>query len=122
MKNKKSILLTIALVSLVGLFFIFPLAQALPMPPATDVGLSNKSVTEILTKVVTWLLGIVGIIALISFIVAGIMYLVSAGSDKMVESAKKTMTYALVGIAVVLSSYVIVKAVDKIINVTSGTP
>ncbi|MBU2028833.1 hypothetical protein KJ761_03005, partial [Patescibacteria group bacterium] len=102
MKNKKKILSGVLLIVLIGLFFILPAVQAagggVELPQET--GLSQKTVKEILTKLLTWLLEIVGIIAIIGFVVSGIMYLVSAGNDEMITKAKKYMGYCLMGIAV----------------------
>jgi hypothetical protein len=117
MKNKKKILIVILLVFLVGVFFLLPVVQAgngVELPATTE--LSNVKIKTILTSLLTWLLGIVGVIALIGFVVSGIQYIVASGNDKMIESAKKNMTYSLIGITVVLASYVIIQALDALIK------
>ena len=122
MKNKKKILLAMLLVFLLGAFFIFPTVQAangVTIP--TDTGLSSKTIAEILTTFLKWLLTIVGIIAVIGFVISGIQYIVASGNDKVIESAKKNMMYSLIGITVALASYIIVKAIDSILKATIGT-
>jgi len=117
MKNKKKILLGILLIFFIGTFFILPavqVANGLTLPSGT--GLSEKTFKEILTKFLTWLLGIVGIIAIMGFVISGIMYLISTGNDEMITKAKTYMSYCLIGVVVALSSYVIVKLIDSILN------
>jgi len=126
--NKKKILYAMLLVFLIGVFFILPKAQAegLPLYEAAgsgvdltavkESGLADTKIETILEKFLTWLLGVVGIIALIGLVVSGIIYLISAGNDEMITKAKKYMTYCLVGIVVVLASFVIVKALDTLIK------
>jgi hypothetical protein len=117
MKNKKKILLGILLAFIIGSFFILSAVQgANGVTLPTNTGLSSKTIAEILTKLLNWLLEIVGIIALIGFVVSGIMYLISAGNEEMVTKAKKYMTYCLVGITVVLASFVIIKTIDTILK------
>jgi hypothetical protein len=89
-----------------------PLGIVLP----TNTGLSEKTIAEILTNLLTWLLQVVGVIALIGFVVSGIQYIVATGNDKMVESAKKNMTYSLIGITVALASFVVIQALDAMLN------
>ena len=86
----------------------------------TGTGLSNKTVVQILTQLLNWLLEIVGIIAILGFVVSGIMYLVSAGNEEMVTKAKKYMMYCLIGIIVALASFVVVKTIDSILNASIG--
>jgi len=65
-------------------------------------------------RYVNYALTFVGLIAVIVFIYAGFLYLTSAGDAKKADEAKKAMTYAVIGILVILLSYVIVKAVIDI--------
>lgn len=127
MKNKKRILTVALLVFLIGLFFILPAVQAAAsdcdgksvvecIPTTVTTGLSSKPVKDILVNLLNWLLQIVGIIAIMGFVVSGIMYLVSAGNEEMIKNAKKYMLYCLVGVAVVLASFVVIKTIDAILN------
>lgn len=59
-----------------------------------------------------WLLIIAGVIAVIAFVISGIQYLVSAGNDSIIETAKRNMIYSIVGVIVMLSGLVIVNAID----------
>lgn len=50
-------------------------------------------------------------IAALFFVVGGITFLVSSGSPEKIEKAKKTITSAVIGIVIVLTSYLIVVSV-----------
>ncbi len=77
-----------------------------------------KSLTEIALRVLNFLLGIVGTLALIMLIVGGIMYVTSATStigeganEKKVSAAKSIVKYAIIGITIALAALVIVKQI-----------
>ena len=77
-----------------------------------QMGLPSSTVQSVLMSLLQWLLGIVGIIALISFIISGIQYFAAAGDETRVESAKRTMTYSIIGVIIVFASYVIIHAIN----------
>lgn len=117
MKKNKSIKKNIfaCLLLLLVSFACLSFAEAAVTMPATT-GLANRSVKEVLSGILKWMLGVVGIIALIGFSVSGIMYLVSAGNDDMAKKAKSAMKYSIIGIAVVLGSFVIIQALDRALS------
>jgi len=86
----------------------------------TDTGLSSSTVQDILLNLLKWLLMIVGIIALIGFVISGIQYILAAGSEKLMETAKRNMVYSTIGVVVVLAGLVIVKAIDAALRATSS--
>lgn len=77
-----------------------------PIAPTTIEG--------VLGSIMAYLQGIAGTIAVIFIIIGGIMYMISGGDKDMVERAKKTLIFAIVGLAIVLAAplfYTEVKAV-----------
>jgi hypothetical protein len=90
------------------------------MGGGTDVDTSlldeSLTLTQIALNFLDFLLAIVGVLALIMLIVGGIMYLTSAGDDKRIETAKKIVTYAIIGIAVALASLVIVRQISNLLT------
>jgi hypothetical protein len=85
----------------------------------TTTGLSDRSIKDILTNLLNWLLMIVGIIALIGFIISGIQYILAAGDEKLMELGKKNMLYSIMGIVVVMASLVVVQAIDYALRAQS---
>lgn len=70
-----------------------------------------KTITEILTTALNFLLSIVGIIAIIMLIIGGLMYLTSAGDEERMNKGKSIVVYSLIGITVALSALVLVTMV-----------
>lgn len=86
--------------------------NGLYIPTADETGLSDRPIRDILMNLLEWMLEIVGVIALIGFVISGIQYILAAGDEKLAETAKGNMKYSIMGIVVVLASLVIVQAVD----------
>ncbi|OGI31086.1 MAG: hypothetical protein A3G09_00055 [Candidatus Moranbacteria bacterium RIFCSPLOWO2_12_FULL_48_12] len=63
-----------------------------------------------------WLLAVFGMIAIIAFVISGIQYLISAGNEAMIETAKRNMMYSMLGVLVGLSGWVIIRAIDAALN------
>lgn len=60
-----------------------------------------------------YILGIVGSLTLLMFVVGGVQFMVSAGSTEAVSKAKKTIVAAIVGLLIVFSSWLIISFVIK---------
>jgi len=75
---------------------------------------ANNSIEAVLGNIMKYLQGIAGTIAVIFIIIGGIMYMISGGSKEMAERAKKTLIFAIAGLAIVLAAplfYTEIKAV-----------
>jgi len=66
-----------------------------------------------------WMLGIVGSLALLMFVYGGVMFLISAGSSERVTQAKGIILGAVIGIAIVFTSYMII---DFVFTATGANP
>jgi len=85
--------------------------------------LPNISTPEDLAKkVVNWLLGLVSVIALIVLIIGGFRYLTSGGNEKAMESAKNIITWAVVGLIIILCSAIIINVIISILGGSSTNP
>ncbi len=82
----------------------------------SGTGLSEKSIIEILTTFISWILGIFGFIALLGFIISGLQYIFATGDEGMAETAKRNMKYSIIGVIVALSGWIVIKAVDALLN------
>ncbi|QQS16209.1 MAG: hypothetical protein IPK84_02570 [Candidatus Moraniibacteriota bacterium] len=78
--------------------------------------LPSSSVATIVSGFMTWLLTILGFIAIIAFVISGIMYLTAAGNDGQIKAAKTAMTWSIVGVVVALVGYVIILAADFLLR------
>jgi hypothetical protein len=75
-------------------------------------GLPTGTIYGIIGATLSWLLAILGFIAVIGFVISGILYLTAAGDESQIEKAKNAMTYSIIGVIVALMGYVIVQAVN----------
>lgn len=91
-----------------GAGITFPTNTGLPDPPG--------GVLEILSNFFGWLLAVFGILAVGAFIISGVQYLISAGDDDMIKTAKRNMTWSIVGVLVGLSGWVIMQAINNALN------
>ena len=74
----------------------------------------KKDVPSFIKTLVNGLLYILGAVAIIVIIFAGIFYTTSMGDSKKITQAKDTLLYAVVGLTVAVISYSIVNFVLKI--------
>ena len=72
---------------------------------------SGISLTQILTNVLTFLTGLVGILSIIMLVIGALMILSSAGSEDRIDDGKKIVKYSIIGIVVAFAALVIVKQV-----------
>jgi type IV secretion system pilin len=74
-------------------------------------GNTGSRFTDIVFYLIRIALGITGIIAVAFIIYGGFRYITSAGNDEAAEGAKKTIINAIIGLIVVILSYVIISVV-----------
>lgn len=77
---------------------------------------SALTLSQISLNVLNFLLGIVGVLAIIMMVVGGIMYLTSAGDEDRIDNAKKIITYSILGVAISLASLVIVRQIASLLT------
>ena len=133
---------TILSITLIGVFCLLitfcatSIGQVTPNPPVPGSGVTSiptqgsglptnsvgsfgnpigtDTIEGVLGNIMSYLQGIAGAIAVIFIIIGGIMYMLSGGSKEMTERAKKTLIFAIAGLAIVLAApmfYTEIKAV-----------
>lgn len=118
MKSTKSIkqaLIVFALmIGALTLFSAIPDALAAgAIDPGTDKPdiVPGGSLRGLVLTIINYFLGFLGLLAVIMIIYGGVTYVTSAGNDESVGNAKKIIMYALIGIIVILLSFVVVNTV-----------
>lgn len=85
-----------------------------------------KTVNEFLGKVLSWLQGVLGMLALVMITIGGFMYITSAGDSGQTESAKKLITAAVIGFAIAIAAPSFLREVADILgwgaDVRAGLP
>lgn len=74
-------------------------------------GTGESSIGVLIKAVINILSVVVGIAAVIMIIISGFKYITSGGDSSGISSAKTTLVYALVGLAIVASAQLIVRFV-----------
>lgn len=96
-----------------------------PACPADSPDCGNYSLNDIVrtaVKVSEFILGIVGSLALLAFVAGGLMMMLSAGNAEWVKRGQQTLIGAVVGLAIVFTSYTIIYFVYKSLGIEfSGT-
>jgi len=104
---KKFVQSAVAVVSGVAVTLVPRIVLAASFPVLTPS--NGTDINAVLQRVVNFILGIAGGIAVIYLIWAGIQYI--TGGAKGAQAAKDAIVNAIIGVVVILLSYVIVNAV-----------
>ncbi len=86
-----------------------------PSAISTATG-GQGSFRQLALTIVNFFLTFLGLIAVVMIIYGGFLYVSAAGNQEKIESAKKIIMYAVIGIVVILLSFAIVNTV-----LTAGT-
>jgi type IV secretion system pilin len=82
---------------------------------------SEANLSEVVSSLIKILLSFLGVIFVVLIIYAGFLWMTSAGNEEKIGKAKKTMTAAIIGLAIVLAAYSITWFVlDTILEATKG--
>lgn len=73
----------------------------------------GASLLFIIANIIAGLFALIGVLSLLFLIIGGFRYVTAYGSAEQAEGAKKTILYAIIGLALAISAYVIVKAVAQ---------
>lgn len=115
---KQALLVFALMVGALTVFSALPVAGATSLINAGDNPEAVASATGgetsfrgLVLRIINYALGFLGLLAVIMIIYGGVRYVYSAGSDEETGNAKKTILYAVIGIIIVLLSFVIVRVV-----------
>ncbi len=78
---------------------------------------SLRCIPVVLQNLVSAALLFVGVVAVILIIYSGIKFIYSGGDQKQVAAARQIMTYAILGLVLVLSSFGIIYFISYLTNV-----
>jgi type IV secretory pathway VirB2 component (pilin) len=78
--------------------------------------ISANSIEAVLGNIMNYLKGIAGTVAVIFILIGGIMYMVSGGSKETAERAKKTLIFAIAGLAIVLAAPLFYQEIKAVLS------
>ena len=114
--KKQQIFLKLGLILGLVLIFVTPVMAEIqgPSEEIQDLPREDQLISKIVT-VILWLTVYAFALSVLFIVVAGIMYVVSAGNTDQIEHAKRILTYSIVGLVVSLLAYFIIVAVSGIL-------
>lgn len=83
-------------------------AQLTGISNLEEWGLPAGDINTLLENILTWTASILGFVALIVLVWAGVRYMTAGGNEERQTQAKKFITYAVLGLAFALASLVII--------------
>ncbi|RJO59061.1 hypothetical protein C4546_04515 [Candidatus Parcubacteria bacterium] len=122
-KLVKQILFGLAGLSLVGLGVLaLPLlAKALSFEDVgASLGLGSADLKETIINVIKWVLGIVGLVAVIVMIYGGFVWMMARGNQQQIDKAKKILINGAIGLVIILVAWAIVLFIQRFITQTTG--
>ncbi len=104
------------------------LAVALPLvasaisfeDPSQTFQLGTSDLKAAVINIINWVLGLLGIIAVIMVLVGGFQWMTAGGNEDKVEKSKKIISAAIVGLIIILLAWAIVNFVLKTASNVSG--
>jgi len=109
---KKVITTALMSVSTFGILASTAFAQVtFPTTLGSTFGLTTKTLKESLISIVNYLLGFLGILAIAIILGGGFKWMTSGGDDGKVSSARNMIIAGIIGLAIVLAAFAIVRFV-----------
>lgn len=115
---KKTSFVQIAQISAIVLTCVLALAPVafaqFTVPTTGNTGLpSNSTASGLIMQIINVALAVAGLIAVLFLIIGGFRYITSAGNEETAENAKKIITNAIIGVVIIILSFVIVRVISN---------
>ncbi len=77
-----------------------------------------ECIPAVVRLAIDWLFIFAGIAALFFIFFAGFKFMTSGGDPKQVEGARKTLTFAIIGLVVILLSFAVINLISQLTGAT----
>lgn len=110
-------------IAIAPLFAHAQLNRSLPCDPSSGLNCNaGTTVNSLISTVINWALGIAFGIAVLFLIIGGFWFITAGGNEEQSGKGRKTVVNALIGIVIVVLSYVIVSVVANFVSGKSTGP
>jgi uncharacterized membrane protein len=82
------------------------------MRPENPGGVFEGDVAGVLTTILNYILGIIGIVAILGIVIGGLMYVISGGDETKTKDAKGIIFASIIGLVIALVGYAIVNTIS----------
>ncbi len=85
-----------------------------------SVNITNPIATSdfsvLVSNFLKWILSVAGALTLLMLITGGVFYITSSGNEQKIETARKMITWTILGLMLILASYSIIVVLDKVLT------
>ncbi len=78
--------------------------------------IATSDFSTLVGNVLLWVLGVAGSLTLLMLIAGGVFYVTSTGNEQRVETAKKMITWTILGLILILASFSIIVVLDSVLT------
>jgi len=90
-----------------------------PLNTALGGSADNGQLGSLVARIINWAVAIAGLLAIIFIIISGYQYMTSVGDPGQAKNAMGNLTFAIIGLVVVLTAYVIINTIVRdVLNVS----
>lgn len=88
---------------------------------ASSIELKNPlggtdSFEKLISKITDYVVGVISVLVILMFLIAGILFVISAGNPQRIDQAKKAAIYAAIGAAIALAGKGLIELIKTIIG------
>jgi hypothetical protein len=76
----------------------------------------SDNLEELVLNLTRYVMGIIGVIAIVMIVIAGFRMVISGGNEGSVKAAKNQLTWAVIGLIVALLAYTIVAIIQNVVK------
>lgn len=117
-RHWKKLLSVVAAASAGFFLFAFPvMAQVdLGLNFATGLGLTTTDIRTTVSRIISYFLGFLGIVAVCIMLYAGFLWMTAGGNEEKVSTAKKWMINGVIGLIIIMSAFAITQFIFRAIT------
>ena len=116
MKIINKIIAFILAIGAVALFSVPIFAQSY-IPSAVSKSSLSTNPNSIITTIINFIFIIVGLIFFVMLVIAGVQWVTAGGAEDKKEEAQKRIINAIIGVAIVAGSYLVVEIVSSLLGI-----
>lgn len=84
--------------------------------PIAFVSAADDSITDIIYNIVDWLIGVGAAISVLMFVWGGFTFTTAGGDEKKVSQGREILKWAIIGLIVIMSAYMIESIVQGFVK------
>ena len=90
------------------------------VPCASDLNLGNASLSQLISNVISLILGFLGILAVLIVLWGGFIWMTAGGEQDKVDKAKKLIISGIIGLVIIFAAYAIASFVISNMKAFTG--